>query len=65
MGGESNFISILTSLSSEGMIIWPEVVVVEGGCGGVVSIVGSLWAHGVSEGLGSSVCLCPVSLLMV
>ena len=65
IGGEPVFVSILTSLSSGGVVIWSGVVVVEGGCDGVVSSVGSPWAHEVSEDSGSFVCLCPVGLPMV
>ncbi len=65
LGIRPNFLSILTSLASGGVMIWHGVIFVEGGCGGVVSIVGSLRAHGVGEGSVPPVFLCPVRLLMV
>jgi hypothetical protein len=42
LGVGSKNVSILTSLAYGGVMIWPGVIVEEGGCGGVVSIVGSL-----------------------
>jgi hypothetical protein len=60
-----DFFSFLTSLASVGVMSWPGVVVVEGVSGGIVSIAGSLWARGTSEGSGSFLRLRPVNLLMV
>ena len=44
LGVGSKFFSIITSLAFVGVMILPGVVVVEGSCGGAVSIVGSLRA---------------------